>query len=1539
MPKIKSSSKEIAIIGMSGRFPGAENLAEFWNNLRDGVESIVQFSAKELAESGTDPSVLQHPNFVPAGSVIENIDLFDAAFFGFSPREAESLDPQHRIFLECAWHALEDAGYDPETYPGLIGVYAGCAMSSYLNYLQSNPAFMALLGYLQVYIGNDKDYLTTHVSYKLNLRGPSFGVQTACSTSLLAVAVACDGLLNRQCDIALAGGVCIRVPQKTGYYFEPGGIYSPDGHCRVFDERAQGVVFGNGVGVVILRRLSDAVADGDPIDAVVKGWAINNDGSAKLSYTAPGLKGQVDVIARAQEKAGVKAGTITYVETHGTGTSVGDPIEVAALTQAFRASTRKKNFCAIGSVKSNLGHLDPAAGVASLIKTVLALHHKQIPASLNCDRLNPNIDFVSSPFYVNERLAEWKQGRGRRRAGVSAFGIGGTNVHLVLEEAPTIEPAESCMPHQLLLLSARTRAALETSISNLIDHLQQNRNVNSADLAYTYHTGRRHLNHRCALVYQEVADLLKALKANDPRRLLTTTQAPRPRSVVFMFPGQGSQYVNMALDLYHTEATFRSNLDLCADLLKPGLGLDLRNVLYPPAECVEESTHGLTQTRITQPALFAVEYSLAKLWMEWGLQPEAMIGHSVGEYVAACLAGVFSLADALALVVERGRMMQELPGGSMLALSLPEADVQSFLDECLDVAAINEARGCVVSGPNPAINQLQSNLSDRGIHCQLLHTSHAFHSRMMDPILDPFRERVAQVALNAPQIPCVSNLTGDWLSASEATDPEYWARHLRKPVRFADGLRLLFEAQGRILLEVGPAQTLSTFARQHPNKTIDHVTFSSIRHPQDLRPDTEFLLSTLGQLWLAGAEIDWRGLHIHERRRRIHLPAYPFERQRYWAELPGTSDSSIDDIKREPDIADWFYVPSWEYAIAPDSSSRLSTAKEACWLIFEDECGVGQEVVGRLRREETDVVTIRRAEEYTRFGPDTFGINPREPRQYLTVISELAKSGRLPTKVLHLWTVLPPDGPMDELQLFDHLQELGFYSLLYTAQAFIKLAITTPLEIGVVCNNMYLVTGEEQICPAKAPLLGACKAIPQEYPNISCRTIDIVIQGDDPLSWQRSAEELVAELSEDSAYPVVAYRGGQRWVQSFEPVRLEATNEEIPLLRRSGVYLITGGLGNIGLTLAEYLAASIQAKLVLLARSNFPAKTEWDRWLESHDKNDATSVKIRRVRDLEHIGSEVLIVTADVANEDQMKNAIAQANKECGSLHAVIHGAGNLSSNGFFGIDQANRELCERQFNAKVRGLIVLEKSLRNTNLDFVVLLSSVSSVLAGLGYVAYAAANIFMDSFASRQNQTTGVPWISINWDTWYFPDSSNQGEDLNSDTLQLNPKEGVEAFSRILSSALLPQVVVSTGDLWARIERWINLSTLRQIQEAKERRASRLHSRPELANPYVAPRNDMEEAIAEVWQQTLGVAQVGVLDNFFTELNGSSLLATQLVSQLRNRFHIELPLRRFFEGPTVADLAAVIDAQAGSWLASAQVEKDVLSLVSSDGGDSSSV
>ncbi|BAY34382.1 beta-ketoacyl synthase [Nostoc carneum NIES-2107] len=875
---------QVAVIGMAGRFPKSKNLNDFWHHLQQGTELISFFSEQELESAGIESVVLNNPNFVKANGALEDIELFDAAFFGYTPRQAEIIDPQHRLFLEVAWSALEHAGYDSENYDGRISIYGGASISSYFLFnLFVNQELINLVGIDQIRHNNRPDNLTTRVAYKLNLNGSAITVQTGCSTSLVAVHLACQSLLDRESDMALAGGVSISAAQKVGYLYQEGGILSPDGHCRAFDAQARGTINGNGVGIVVLKRLADAIADHDYIHAVIKGSAINNDGSQKVGYTAPSVNGQAKVIAEALAIARVEPETIGYVEAHGTATALGDPIEVAALTEAYRIGTDKKNFCAIGSVKTNIGHLDTAAGVAGLIKTVLALHHQQIPPSLHFEEPNPKIDFANSPFYVNNTLTKWQTNGTPRRAGVSSFGIGGTNAHVVLEEATVLEQgcrgAFKGRRYQLLLLSAKTASALDTASANLAQHLMQHPKLNLADVAYTLSVGRRTFEHRKIVVCQDIEDAIQTLEGKDPQTSLT--QNDSDRSLIFMFPGQGSQYVDMGKDLYENEPIFRQQVDYCCELLKLSLGLDLRTVIYPQEQQKPAATQQLKQTQITQLALFVIEYALAKLWMAWGIHPQAMIGHSIGEYVAATIAGVFSLEDALAVVAMRGRLMQQMPVGAMLAVPLSELELQPLLTAELDLAAVNGSSLCVVSGTESAIHHLQNQLNQQGIDSRILHTSHAFHSQMMHPIIEPFAQYLQTINLKPPSIPFISNVTGTWITHAQATDCHYWAKHLRQIVRFDQGMTELLKQANRIFLEVGAGQTLSTLTKR---KECDRLVFCSIRHPHYQESDVAFLLNNLGQLWLNGIAVNWQSFYQNQQSYRLPLPTYPFERQRYWIE-------------------------------------------------------------------------------------------------------------------------------------------------------------------------------------------------------------------------------------------------------------------------------------------------------------------------------------------------------------------------------------------------------------------------------------------------------------------------------------------------------------------------------------------------------------------------------------------------------------------------------------------------------------------------------
>ena len=895
----------IAIIGMAGRFPGAQNVGEFWRNQLDGIESISHFRVEDL-EVPNAAELAANPNYVRARSVLEDVDLFDAEFFGILPREAALMDPQQRLFLESCWQCFEDAGYDPSTCGESVGVYAGAGMCTYFlsrvcaepNFIEKFTGGYQVANYLEM-MGNSPDFLSTRVSYKLNLRGPSFTIQSACSTSLVAVTQACQALLTYQADMALAGGTSITFPQKRGTHYQEGGMTSPDGSCRAFDADAKGTVFGSGVAVVMLKRLEDALRDGDQIYAVISGFAANNDGSTKVGYVAPSIDGQARVISLAHETAGVDPASIGYIEAHGTGTPLGDPIELAGLTQGFRARTAKTQFCTIGTAKTNVGHLDVASGVTGLIHASLIVQHGIFPPTLNFKKPNPNFDFENSPFRVNVSKSEWKANGVPRRAGVSSFGVGGTNAHVVIEQAPEQPTSEKTETSQLLVISARSEAALDRASENLAEFLKANSGVRLSDVAWTLQVGRRAFACRRTVVANTVGEAIDALVRRDRQKVQTRLRPIKDADVSFLFPGQGSQHPDMGREVYENEPTFRKVVDRCAKILEPHLGLDLREFLYPTEATKDEAKRRITETILAQPAIFVVEYALAQLWMSWGIRPQAMVGHSVGEFVAACISGVFSLEDALELVATRGRLMQGIPPGGMLSLRLPESEVVGRLNGTLSLAAVNSAALCVVAGPLDELEQFERSLTSEGIACSRLVTSHAFHSAMMDPLIEPFAAVVAKMKMNAPRIPYVSGVTGSWITEREATDPAYWARHMRQPVQFARAVSELRKNANAILLEVGPGNVLGTLARQQAGVSAEQVIVSSLSGSHTGAGDSASLLKAVGSLWLAGIKLDWSALCQGDRRQRLSLPTYPFERKRYWLDEPDSSDNAKSNLRNE----------------------------------------------------------------------------------------------------------------------------------------------------------------------------------------------------------------------------------------------------------------------------------------------------------------------------------------------------------------------------------------------------------------------------------------------------------------------------------------------------------------------------------------------------------------------------------------------------------------------------------------------------------------
>jgi len=1479
-----AAGTDIAIVGMSGRFPGASNVAELWANIRAGATGITQFSDEELSAAGVPAEHLEDPNYVKAGAVINGIELFDANFFGVSPKEAQILDPQHRLFMEHCWQALEDAGCDPARFDGPIGVLAGSSWSSYLQNNLEPSGIAASVGELAVGLANDKDSLTTRVAHTLGLSGPSYGVQSYCSTSLVAVCAAATSLANFESDLMLAGGVAVAVPHRVGYLYQQGGIAPPDAECRAFDAAGLGSPLGNGVGVVALRRLEDALADGDRVYAVIRGWAVNNDAGKKVGFTAPGVQGQASVIAEALAAAGLTPADIDYVEAHGTGTALGDAAELAALQQIFRGES-----CRIGSVKTNVGHLDRAAGVTNLIKASLILRNGEIPPTRNLSQPNAQLSAGDAELSVVTELTSWPRTEERaRRVGVSAFGIGGTNAHVVIEEAPLVSrPVEVRRP-ELLVWSARSAAAADEMTARLAGHLEQDDDGQHAgrddtrlgDVAYTLQTGRQVFEHRRMLVGSSVDEVLSAI---GDAGVLSRVDGRTDRQVGFLIAGTGEQYPGMAADLYRTEPVFREELDACRAVLSEHLGgRDPLAQLLQEREgndAVQSSLsrllgrHGGStptageSTDQLQPALFAVEYALAQLVQSWGIRPSVMAGYSLGEYVAACLAGVLSLPDALALVAHRAKLINELPNGSMVAVPLGAADLRARIERAglagVDIAAVNGPDLTVAAGEPDAIRRLAAVLEADAVPCRPLATSHAFHSAMLEPVKGPLTEWItANVTLSTPRIPYVSNVTGELVTDEQATDPSYWAEHMCSPVQFDAVLSTLLRHDDLALLELGPGQSLGAMVRAHRDCPTDRwsMVVQSLPMAADRREVSTVLTEAAGRLWLAGASIDWQAYQQGREVAKVGLPSYPFQRQRYWIDAPANSAApsavAVATARRGEHIE--LLRPRW----TPAPITGPSTPPERC-VLLSDNTGVSDALAALLREQGIEVVCVE----------DGIG---------------LSEAGQAPSTTLV------------DLRLLDHPESAG-------DGRDALLPCTTLLDgwgsEGSNTRVLLVTRGGQVVADGEAPVLGhaAVGALPavanQEYLSLDCRVLDIEPDGD----AAAAARALAAEIRQVSEDVLAAYRGGLRHVRDYVPVlAAEGAGQDrkpAAAIRSGGSYLITGGLGDVGLLLAEHFAAAGASRLILTSRGGVPS--------------GAGERRFDGVERLRALGVQVLTPRVDVTDEVAMRAVLVEVMAE-GRIDGVVHAAGETGPDTFRALRDVDEVVLGLHFGAKVIGAQVLETVLAELPAgqapEFCVLFSSTSSVLGGITFGCYAAANAALTALSSRNSarQTDATRWIAVSWDTWAITLERIQGGvGASMVAHSMTTEEGLAAFDRLLVEGQ-PNLIVAAGGLDDRLP---GTADLLDAPIGTDQR----FPRPELPQSYSAPLTDTERSLAELWSHLLGVEPVGTRDAFF-DLGGNSLLALQMLALVKKRFGVALPAVTLFEAPTVQTLATVLEGKGGS-------------------------
>ncbi len=1526
--------KAVAIIGMACRFPGADSPEEFWRNLCEGVESIRFFGREELLSEGVPEELLNRREYVPAAAVLEGIDRFDAEFFGFAPSEAALMDPQARLFLETAWLALEHAACDPSRFAGSIGVYAGSSLSSYLTrVVLPSRNWMERASVHQLTIGNDKDSIPSLTSYKLGLRGPSIAVQATCATSLVAVHEACRSLQSGDCDLALAGGVSVHVPHRRGYLHQQGMVYSPDGHCRPYDAQGQGTVLGNGAGVVVLKRLDHALEQGDRIHAVILGSAVNNDGADRAGFTAPGVEGQRQVIRRAHLDAEIEPDSLGYVEGHGTATELGDPIEVRALTDAFRAGSSGRGFCALGSVKSNLGHLDAAAGVAGLIKTALILEHGIVPPTLHFSRANPLTELESGPFFVNSTVRGWpKPNRptedvpGKpRRAGVSSFGIGGTNCHVVLEQPPSWEHRPCTRQWHLIPLSARTESALKRTSEQLrewilgkwkersSDQPSAGSPIELPDVAYTLATGRRQFEHRQVLVCRDLREAGEALASRDPERLLSRRLPNGGASTTFLFPGQGTLYPGMGRQLYRSLPGFRRRIDRCNEILQPCWGQTLLEVL---------EIEGLAgHPALAHPALIAFEIALAGVLSDWGIRPQSMIGHSAGEYTAAHLAGVLALEDVLTLAWQRGRLFEETPEGAMLSVPLSAHEIERRLDKRpeplgVSLAAINAPEECVVSGEAASIESLRRQLEAEGLECLEVEGNRAYHSYHLEPIIRRFREHVARVRLNPPQIPYTSCVSGDWMKDEDAVDPDYWIRHMRLTVQFSQAIEKPLKDSRAVFLELGPGRFLSALVRRHPAGGRDRPAIAVLPGRGTEISEERSLMTALGRAWLQGVEVDWAAL-FPQRRRKVALPGYPFERSRYWFDAPegmrnaasGTPTprvSAAQKARLRPE--DWFSIPSWTRLARLPSSLESSEASPSgrMWLIFEDDCGLGAGLRSVLKKKGHRTISVLPGFAWCRLGPARFRIDPRRSEDYRRLLGTL---GECPQRIVHFWCVTADNGPQRGRPWRSACIDKAFRSLVLLAQEIGRMGSSESVDVAVVSNDVHEVTGQEVIVPEKAVLLGPVRSISEEGLGVRCRNIDVAIP-------QSSREEvrllrhLFEELSSPSTERVVAMRQGFRWVPGFQKVQLPAKSRSGT--ERGSAWLILGGLGGIGLTLAEHLARTRKAKLALTTRRSLPPRSDWDRYLKSSPIECPVARRLRRILEVEAAGGQVVVLRTEADCPRSVNAAVGATLQRYGSIDGVVHAAG-VPGSGW--IERRNEGDFVRALAVKTEGTRNLEQALRRAYPKLVVLCSSLASVLDLPGQCDYTASNAFLDAVAHSDAFGSRTKVVSLGWDMWsevgFAADAlaslegAEKAEQARALQSALRPSEAGEAFERALASGF-PHLLISPLGLDSRLR-----SRRRSNPGAdgiQDRQAcggvDSAMRRPGLETKYEAPRDRVEERLVQVLGRHLGIEGIGVHDDFF-ELGGHSLMATQLVASLKEDLGASLTLQAFLSRPTVAGLA----------------------------------
>ena len=1449
---------EIAITGMACRFPGAMNWKAYWENLANGVESVHFFSAEELSALGIEPDVAADSNYVAAKVSLEGKQYFDSFFFNYRPDDAALLNPEHRIFHECAWEALEDAGYDPARANGPIGVYAGAggdlSWQLYSMLKNSDRIDGFTLGQL-----NNKDYLASLLSYKLQLNGPAFSVNTACSTSLVAVHLACKSLLLGDARVILAGGVTIKTQPPKGYMYQQGMILSADGHCRAFDADATGTIGSEGAGVVVLKRLKDALADGDQIHAIIKGSAINNDGNRKVGYTAPSVEGQVECIRMAYKFAKVDPATVGYVESHGTGTKLGDPIEIEALNTVF-GNTGSKN-CMLGAVKTNIGHLDTAAGVAGLIKAVLCLKNRQVPPTLHFRSPNPEINFDEGPFYVNTSLTDWNNTNAiPLRAGVSSFGIGGTNAHVVLEQALLSESLPSERHYKILSLSARTENALNRYAAKLKDYVLENSSVDLDDMSYTQHIGRKHFEYRQSFAYKDRSELLQKLDEWKGAAGMTKNN----QAVLFLFPGQGAQYVNMGKELYETEAVFKTWMDQGFTLLQEITGVDHKSIIYN-----HDSEQGLiNRTKFTQPLLFLFEYALARLVMSYGVTPQCMLAHSIGEYAAACISGVFTFEDAIRLVARRAELMDSLPQGTMISVPLSAKDAEPYVSDHVAIAAVNGPQQVVLSGNTTDIQLVIDRLLAADIVCIKLHTSHAFHSSMQEPVMDAFRKELEKISFGRMNLPFVSNLTGILARETQVCQPEYWVQHLRRTVRFSEGVAaVLSQEKDWICLEVGPGRSLTSLVKQQATAKVPAL-ITLLRHPKEDKSDSLLLSDAISRLWSHGIPVDWKAWYQSEKRRRISLPTYAFEHIEYPVEIDlFQEDLPLNINALQPTkgqiLKDWIYYPIWKTAVLPVVSKTASTGT---YLFFSAQGAFSAALSAQLLQDGNKVVHVFTGDQFKKESPYSYDVDPVNAGGFSRLAAELTNDGIDITHVIYCWNLEATAQP--ELHRDNRNLHLVYFSLVNIVKSLLNAGTLSKRKIIVLTNKLYDIPGTESLSDSSSLTGGLMNALPQEY-SVSCLGIDIDMNEPHDTLVKKIALEINAGQKER----IVGIRKGRRWLPDYEQNQYPLQTDK-QVFREKGVYIITGGAGNLGRVLADHLNEKYNATVILLGRSDVPVYHK-------------------------------IYYRVDITELDLFRQVVDEIEAVHGKISGVIHAAGVTDHKKYELVEDITTENAFAVMAPKITGLKNIYTIFKDRAPDFVLATSSIASVLGGITYSSYAAANLYMDSFIMAVSKV--LPgWKSIQLPGMLFKESEINNE-KNTARTALKPAEICELVEWTINQEETPVITATVKGLHSLINK-IYYEEKQMYLDNQPASAIVKMGRPDLKSSFIAPETETEIAIVEMMETFFGINDIGIADNFF-ELGGDSLKATIFIRKIEQTFNVRLSMADFFLAENIRKICQETD------------------------------